>query len=186
MSGPALALWAEELAYLDDDVILEALRRCRCELRGKDGFPPVLTLADILDRAGVVSESQIKDAKARAAWDCAIEYADRFVARNAEGQYEERDFVGNRGRVQRPQLSQQIRDTVRRVGDWRVLKNISSDDFPHVQRRFFEAFNSWQATDIVISSGALSRTGGFQQLVDKCTMRQPKLRPVEVGRKTRG
>ena len=63
------------------------------------------------------------------------------------GVYEERDFEGNRGRIPKPELPQRIQDTVRRVGGWRVLKNPSEADFPHVQRRFYEEYRAWAATE---------------------------------------
>lgn len=147
LSAPALNLFVEDLSSLSDDAIVHALARCRREIRAKNGFPPTLTIADVLDRAGVVSESEAEAAECRAAWDLVQRYVARHVARNPQGVYEERDFEGNRGRIPKPELPQRIQDTVRRVGGWRVLKNPSEADFPHVQRRFYEEYRAWAATE---------------------------------------
>src|SRR5262249_36720447 len=92
LSAPALNLFVEDLSQLSDEAIMHGLTRCRREIRGKKGFPPVLTIADVLDRAGVLSESEVEDAECRAAWDEAQRYISRYVVRNPEGVYEERDF----------------------------------------------------------------------------------------------
>ena len=180
MSALKLALWADGLSHLGDDELVNALERCRLELRGKNGFPPVFTIADVLERAGVVSEEQIEESEALAEWDRATQYAERFVVRNPEGVYEKRDFIGSRGRVRRPELSQQIRGTVKWLGGWRKLKNIREEDYPHTQRRFMQFFKAWEATNAAISRSALDADGGFQQLLEKCKMPQPKLKPAEV------
>lgn len=173
LSAPALNLFVEDLAELPDDAVLCALTRCRREIRGKNGFPPVLTIADVFDRAGVASEGQVEDSECRAAWDVVQRYVTRHVVRNPEGVYEERDFVGNRGRVPRPELVQRIRDTVRRVGGWQAVVNPSPDDYPHVQRRFYEEYRAWAATEYAATR--LLRVPGLERLMAKAAM--PGLRP---------
>jgi len=168
LSAPALNLFVEDLAELPDDAIACALIRCRREIRGKNGFPPVLTIADLFDRAGVVTQAQVEDSECRAAWDVVRRYVTRHVVRNPEGVYEERDFVGNRGRVPRPELGQRIRDTVRRVGGWQAVVNPSPDDYPHVQRRFYEEYRAWAATEYA-ATGLLG-VPGLERLVAKVTM----------------
>ena len=121
LSASALNLFVEDLADLPDDVITCALTRCRREIRGKNGFPPVLTIADVFGRAGVVTDGEAEEAECRAAWDALQSYVRRHVVRNPEGVYQERDFVGYRGKVPKPELAQRIRDTVRRIGGWQAL-----------------------------------------------------------------
>jgi hypothetical protein len=173
LSAPALNLFVTDLLPLADEAIVRALTRSRREIRGKNGFPPTLTIADVLDRAGVVTEAEVEDSQCRAAWDLVQQYISRHVVRDSEGIYVERDFVGNRGRVPMPELSQRIRDTVRRVGGWRVLVNPSEDDLPHVQRRFYEEYRAWAATEQ--ASIALKGDPSLQRLAAKVTM--PGLHP---------
>jgi hypothetical protein len=48
-----------------------------------------------------------------------------------------------------PHLSERILDTVRRTGGWKVYKCMTDDDFPFVQKRFFEEYAAWVAVDQV-------------------------------------
>lgn len=173
LSAPALNLFVEDLAELPDDAIACALTRCRREIRGKNGFPPALTIADVFDRAGVVTDGEAEEAECRAAWDALQSYVRRHVVRNPEGVYEERDFVGNRGRVPRPELAQRIRDTMRRVGGWQAIVNPSPNDYPHVQRRFYEEYRAWTATEYAATR--LAGVPALEQLA--ATMTMPTLPP---------
>ena len=173
LSAPALSLFVEDLSQLSDDGIVRGLKRCRREIRGKNGFPPVLTIADVLERAGVITQAEIEESECRAAWDEMQRYVSRHVVRDPHGTYIERDFVGNRGSVPTPSLSQRIRDTVRRVGGWRAVVNPAEDDFPHVQRRFYEEYRAWDA--IAYATGKLlAETPGLDRLASKARM--PTLR----------
>jgi hypothetical protein len=42
-----------------------------------------------------------------------------------------------------PQLSQRIQDAVRRSGGWSVYLRMTDKDFPFVQQRFFDEYESW-------------------------------------------
>jgi hypothetical protein len=168
LSAPALNLFVTDLLPLPDEAIVRSLARCRKEIRGKNGFPPTLTIADVFDRAGVLSETEVEDSECRAAWDEVQRYISRHVVRNPQGVYEEGDFVGNRGRVPKPELSQRIRDTVRRVGGWPPLVNPPEADFPHVQRRFYEEFRAWEATEQ--ASMAMSADASLKRLAAKVTI----------------
>lgn len=183
LSPEALKLFAHDLFLLPDDVITQALARCRQEIRGRNGFPPTLTIADVLERTGLVNTVDIVDAAPMAAWDQVVEYARLFVIIDPEGQWVERpvsrlvkrvemvaDPMYRRkgeglvqiGKVSRcrcmsmhisrtekpPQLEQRLRDTVRRIGGWEVIKRMDPvDDLPFVQRRFFEAYEALDACE---------------------------------------
>jgi hypothetical protein len=187
LSAEALKVFVHNLWGYPVESIAAALNRCVRELRGRNGFPPVLSVADVLDRLGVVSQSEIDDAECRAAWDLGQEYAEKFVVADCEGNYVERDATGPiqtkmvDGKVvrylsnkPRPELKQRVRDTVRRVGGWRALKNINEEDYPHVQRRFYDEYRAWQATDAAISRGALNGVEGFKQLLESSRMPEVK------------
>ena len=132
----ALSLFVGDLEPLPDEAIQWALVRCRRELRGKNGFPPTLTIADILDRAGVVSEAATSEAQARASWDALLNYADKYIVSDPEGNYGKRQYFGMT--VKTPNLDRRTADTLRRIGDWRVIKTMTQDDYPFVQKRFYE------------------------------------------------
>jgi hypothetical protein len=168
LSALALNVFVEDLAQLPDDAIARALTRCRREIRGKNGFPPVLTIADVLDRAGVLTEDQVEDSECRAAWDEVQRYINRHVVRNPWGVYEEHDFVGSRGRVPKPELPDRLRDTIRRVGGWQAVVNPALDDYPHVQRRFYEEYRAWAATEQ--AAKALRGVQEFKRLATRMTM----------------
>ena len=163
LSTPALALFVADLEKLPIESVARALARCRREIRGRNGFPPTLTIADILDRAGIVAESEAEDAEWQAAWDVAVRHANKYIISNPEGEYQEKHYFGET--VVIPELSQRIRDSVRRIGGWRTIKCMSNDDFPFVQKRFREAYQAWRAAEFVLSRNALAGIGGFKELI---------------------
>jgi len=173
VSTEALKLWVNALWDLDDGIIQNALLRCCREMRGKNGFPPVLTIADMLDRAGVVVESETEDAEWQVAWDVAVRHASKYIITNPEGEYEERRYFGET--IVIPELPQRIRDTVRRIGGWRAIKCMSNDDFPFVQKRFREAYQAWEAAEVALSRNALAGIGGFKELMAAKSMPEGKM-----------
>jgi hypothetical protein len=172
VSTEALKLWVNALWDLDDGVIQNALLRCCREMRGKNGFPPILTIADVLDRAGVVVESEAEDAEWQVAWEVAVRHASKYIVSNPEGEYEEKHYFGET--IVIPELSQRIRDTVRRIGGWRAIKCMSNDDFPFVQKRFREAYQAWEAAEVALSRNALAGIAGFKELMTGKTMPEGK------------
>jgi hypothetical protein len=172
LSAPALSAFVNDLIVFPDEVIERALVRCRREIRGKNGFPPTLTIADVLDRVGVVSESEVECAEWRAAWDVTVRYADKYITSDAEGGYGEKRYFG--GKLSIPELPPQIRDTVRRIGGWHALKCMNNDDFPFVQKRFCEEYRAWEATEVALSRKAVAGIGGLGELLGAKTMPQPK------------
>jgi hypothetical protein len=93
MSEETLSLWSFDLAHLPDELIEHALARIRREIGGRDGYPPVWTLRDVLDRAGVVNPVGVIAAAPLAAWDQAVEYARLYVINDTEGQWVERPIT---------------------------------------------------------------------------------------------
>ena len=67
LTGHADRGFAFDLFAYPDEQIDYALVCCRREIRGRNGFPPQLTIGDVLDRIGAVSEGAIAEAEARAA-----------------------------------------------------------------------------------------------------------------------
>src|SRR5450759_969844 len=172
LSAPALNLFVEDLIELPDEVIARALVRCRREIRGKNGFPPTPTIADVLDRAGVVSETQVEEAECRAAWDVLLRYASKYIVSNVHGGYEEKHYFGQSLEI--PQLPDRIKASLRRCGGWQAIKRITNEDMPFIQRRFFEEFRAWNATEAALSAGVLSGNQSFAKLLESRAMPGPK------------
>ena len=158
---------------LSDDVIAHALARCPREIRGRNGFPPTLTIADVLDRAGVVSETQVEEAECRAAWDVLLRHADKYIVSNVHGGgYEEKHYFGQSSEI--PQLPDRIKDSLRRCGGWQAIKRMTNKDMPFVQRSFFEEYRAWNATEAALSAGVLSGNQAFAKLLESRSMPGPK------------
>lgn len=172
LSAPALALFVTDLEKLPVEVIAHALARCRREIRGKNGFPPTLTIADVLDRAGVVSAKEVEDSECRAAWDSLLLYAGKHIISDPEGNYGKRRYFGVT--IQIPELDQRTADTLRRVGGWKAVKTMTEDDYPFVQKRFYEEYRAWNATEAALSAGALSGNQSFAKLLESRAMPGPK------------
>ncbi len=168
LSGAALCLFVDDLAPLSIDQIGHALARCRREIRGKNGFPPTLTIADVLERAGVVSESAIGDAECRAAWDAMLFYAGKYIASDPHGSYGPRHYFDTKTEI--PDLEQRTADSLRRIGGWRVIKTMTEDDYPHVQRRFYEEHRAWRATEAALADKVLAGVSGFAALLTNKAM----------------
>lgn len=172
LSPSALALFVTDLEKLPIESVAGALVRCRREMRGKNAFPPTLTIADVLDRAGVVVESEAEDAEWQVAWEVAVSHASKYIVSNPEGEYEEKHYFGETNVI--PELPQRIRDTVRRIGGWRAIKCMSNDDFPFVQKRFRERYQAWEAAEAALSRNALAGIPGFKELMAAKKMPESK------------
>ncbi len=136
----ALALMAEVLCQsASDEQIAAAMTRCCRECR----YP--VRLSDFLQRIPG-QEIPAPEAEARKAWDVVVTFVSKWVQSDVEGNY-----VISRGvRSQDPpQLSDRILDVVRRTGGWATYKRMTDEDFPFVQKRFFEEFCSWAAVERV-------------------------------------
>lgn len=179
LSAGALALFVEDLSALPDAAIAHALVRCRRELRGRNGFPPTLTIADILDRAGVVTQAQSEEAEARAAWDALLLYADKHIVRDPHGSYVPKHYFGMTNEI--PELDRVSADTLRRIGGWRAVKSMTEDDYPFVQKRFYEEYRAWNATNDVLMRGALDGNPLFEKLLLSNTMPDAPLKRLREG-----
>jgi hypothetical protein len=122
-------IYACDLRDLPRNQLEIAFGRARRELKF---FPKIAELR-------ALTGPQIED-EAVAAWDETIRFVERYVQSDVHGNYLIEQGVRDSAP---PVLSQRIRDTVRRVGGWRVLKTMSEDDYPHVQRRFLEHYGAW-------------------------------------------
>jgi hypothetical protein len=142
----ALALMARVLAVRAEmPAINAALDRCLAECR----FP--IRLPDIIQRLPGTEAADVK-AEKRLAWETVDRFVSKYVGNDIHGNYGP-DFgwhgpqLNYRGEIVKaasyPQLCDRILDTVRRTGGWKVYALMTDEDFPFVQKRFFEEYETW-------------------------------------------
>jgi len=136
----ALALMAEILAQSASDAQVDrALTRCARECR----YP--VRLSDVLQRIPGLEVSQ-PEAEARKAWDVLVSFVNKYVGNDVYGVFGPE--FGWHPRTY-PKLSDRVLGTVRRTGGWKVYKCMTDNDFPFVQKRFFEEYAAWAAVEQV-------------------------------------
>ncbi len=166
----ALSLMAEVLCQsASDEQIAHSMTRCLRECR----YP--VRLSDFLQRIPG-QEIPAPEAEARKAWDLLDGFVHKYVGNDVHG-----NFGPEHGWYPKtfPQLSDHILDTVRRSGGWKVYKCMSDDDFPYVQKRFFEEYLAWTAVERV-ELPKLIRTASPQLTDDGTNERQREIKPVPV------
>lgn len=174
-------MFVRVLAPLDDHTIRGALERTAMEVRGDHGFAAKLRIQDVLDRAGVITENEAELLDAVVAWDTAEQVVRRFgwndgdqvvlralVSKPKEdckrcngsgmillGQPGGDRFVKDcdcRTRVNVPMIDRRIEDTVRRLGGWAALKDLSQDRYPFVKRDFVAEYLRWSKIESLRSA----------------------------------
>lgn len=166
----ALALMAEMLTQTaTDDQINGALSRCARECR----FP--VRMPDILQRIPGQEVPQL-EAEARKAWDVVTQFVKKFVSNDVHGNYgPEYGWYPKTF----PKLSDRILDTVRRTGNWRTYRLMTEEDFPYMQKRFFEEYQAWTAVELIESDRLLTAPVQLKQLaethaIETCAARSSK------------
>jgi hypothetical protein len=142
-----LRINAEDLIDIPREALAIAFGKARRELDFMPGVSEIRRLA-LADEAGQT------DAAMRASWDVLIAFVGKYVGSDCEGNYGPEH--GSWGPVRSagkdmpaayPVLEQRILDIVRRTGGWRQYKCMSEKDYPFQQRRFFEEYRAWVATE---------------------------------------
>lgn len=136
----SLAAMASALAgRATGDQIRTALEACMTEL-----YP--VRLPHIL--AKLPGEATDLDAEKRLAWDVVERFVSKWVRWNSERTVAHID-------VGAPELAPRILDSVRRSGGWTVYLRMTDEDFPHVQRRFFEEYSAWSQVERITDRARL-------------------------------
>jgi hypothetical protein len=139
-------IYAADLSDIQPDALAVAFRRARRER----GF--FAKIAELRELAGV-SRAQQQDAEARHAWDVLTTFVRKYVSNDVHGNYgPEHGWYPKTY----PQLSNHILDVVRRTGGWRVYARMTDEDFPFVQKRFFEEYAAWAAVEHVADNRMLT------------------------------
>jgi hypothetical protein len=141
-----LKIYAADLADLGRSQLEVAFARARRELKF---FPRI---AELRELAGS-SVKQSQDAEGRKCWDILTAFVARYVSNDVYG-----GFGPEHGWYPKtfPKLSDRILDTVRRTGGWKVYACMTEEDFPFVQKRFFEEYAAWTAVERVDVSKLLA------------------------------
>jgi hypothetical protein len=159
LSEEALDLFVYDLSHLSDEAIAKALARCRREIRPINGFVR-LTIADVLDRAGILQGKQADAAEATIAWDTVTAFAKRHIervpgggdhdyrVRAASGPIDWTDPKKPRSEmIPAPELGPRIEDSVRRIGGWATLKGMDESNYAFVKRDFVAEFMAWSGVE---------------------------------------
>jgi hypothetical protein len=174
LTSECLAMYVESLADLSGDQIKLCIGRAVREL---EWFPKPAKLREFVGAEGSTSN---QDAEARKAWDLVTSFASKWVQTDPEGNY-----VITRGvrSSEPPTLSDRILDTVRRTGGWKVYMRMTQEDFPFVQKRFFEEYKAWTAVERIATEKLLTETPRLQLVaksMDAPRIVAPKQEPTAV------
>jgi hypothetical protein len=143
LSAAALSLFVEDLAALPIEVIAQALGRCRREIHGKNGFPPTMTIADVLDRAGISTPEQEVSAAADLAWAKVIAcFYDCGDCPEQHLSHIKRDKVMASGDVR-------LVHAVRVCGGWRRITETRPREYSFLKRDFTQAYASYEVAQQV-------------------------------------
>lgn len=124
----------------DEAALNHALERCALECTRY-----AIRLPHILSR---IPGHEIPDSEAemRRAWDVLMAFVSKYVGNDVYGSYGPEHGWFPRSY---PKLEQRVLDVVRRSGGWKSYKRMSDEDFPFVQKRFFEEYAAWTAVEQV-------------------------------------
>jgi len=178
----ALVLMARALASrADPEAINAALNRCTIECR----FP--VRLPDIFRRIpGLDADA---NAEKRLAWDVVIKFALTWLRWNEDRTYA---WVEDGA----PQLTPRILDTVRRSGGLSVYLGMTDEDFPFVQKRFFEEYEAWVEVQHVAADPSrilempqvkqLAAAKAIERAIERSTGNVQEVRLVQNGKRAAG
>jgi hypothetical protein len=153
-TGAVLDMYSQALADLSEEQFSRAIT---VVIRQLKFFPKPAELRELAMAAG---SSVDRDAESRKAWEVVISFAGKWVQSDPAGG----GYVVSRGvrSSEPPTLSQQIIDTVRRTGGWPTYKCMTNDDYPFVQKRFFEEYAAWVAVEQIVLGKLLTEMPQLQ------------------------
>jgi hypothetical protein len=188
-TAEGLALMAKFLSKRADlPTINAALERCLVECR----YP--IRLPEIIQRLPGTEAGDV-NAEKRIAWETVEKFASKYVGNDVHGNYGP-DFgwygprFNYRGELVRPasypRLPGRILDAVRRTGGWKAYALMTSEDYPHQQKRFFEEYEAWVEVERISDRARLLETPRGKELVAAKAMeperpRAPALAPTAAA-----
>jgi hypothetical protein len=173
LTPECIAIYVESLADLSDDQIRLCVGRAVREL---EWFPKPSKLREL---AGAEGSAINQDAEARAAWDTVTQFCSKYVSNDVHGNYgPEYGWYNNF-----PKLSDRLLDSVRRSGGWRTYKCATDEDFPFLQKRFFEEYRAWTAVERVDTNKMLTEMPMLQLVTKSMDLPKPVLQAAPMARK---
>jgi hypothetical protein len=104
------------------------------------------------------------EAEARRAWDELTKFVKKYVSNDVYGNYGPQ--YGWYAKSY-PKLNDRMLDTVRRTGGWDVYARMTDEDFPFVQKRFFEEYAAWTAVEEIDASKLLAELPQLQLVANR-------------------
>jgi hypothetical protein len=173
LTPQCIAMYVESLADLSDDQIRHCIERAVREL---EWFPKPSKLRELADAEGSAAS---QDAEIRAAWETVTRFCSKYVSNDVHGNYgPEHGWYRNP-----PRLSDRILDTVRRSGGWRIYACMTDEDFPFVQKRFFEEYQAWAAVEHVDPSKLLTERPLLHLVAKSMDIPKSEPDPAPMARK---
>jgi hypothetical protein len=80
-------------------------------------------------------------------------------------------------------LGDRILDCVRRSGGWKTYKCATDEDFPFLQKRFFEEYQAWTAVERVDPSKLLNEMPMLHLVAKSMDIPKSELQPAPMARK---
>jgi hypothetical protein len=166
LQGAVAAMATSLAAKATPEAIQAALDRCEFEC-----FYPV-RMPHIIQR--LPGEGVDTEAEKRLARDIVEKFVRKYVDNDVHGNYgPDFGWYGPRfnslGEVVKaasyPQLSDRILDTVRRTGGWKIYALMTNEDFPFVQKRFFEEYEAWSEVERISDRARLLEIPRAKELV---------------------
>jgi len=109
---------------------------------------------------------------------CAYTFVKKYVGNDVYGDYGPQHGWYPK---QYPKLSDRILDTVRRTGGWKAYKCMTDDDFPFVQKRFFEEYTAWVAVGQVAPDKLLTERPRLQLVAKAMDIPKMEVQPKPVS-----
>lgn len=81
-----------------------------------------------------------------------------------------------------PKPSERILDSVRRSGGWKIYKCATGEDFPFLQKRFFEEYRAWTAVAHVDPGKLLTEMPRLHLVAKSMDIPKHALRAAPVAR----
>jgi hypothetical protein len=173
LTPECIAMYVESLADLSDDQIRLSVGRAVREL---EWFPKPSKLREL---AGAEGSAINQDAEARAAWDTVTRFCSKYVSNDVHGNYgPEHGWYSNF-----PRLAERILDSVRRSGGWKTYKCATDEDFPFLQKRFFEEYQAWTATERVDPAKLLTEMPMLHLVAKPMDIPKRELQPAPMAQK---
>jgi hypothetical protein len=164
VKGAIAAMSVALLSRATPEQISAALDRCMVECR----FP--VRLPDIFQRLPGTEAADV-NAEKWLAWGIVEKFSSKWLRWNSErtSVYVEKGA---------PDLAPRILDSVRLSGGWSVFLRMTDEDFPFVQKRFFEAYETWTDIERISDRARLLEIPRAKELVAAKAM--PEKRPATV------